>query len=161
MASLAFGLAASGGTAATAGLFGSAGAFALAPTLMTLGTGITALSSIQTGKQSNLAYKMQADAEDQALKDRELQRLQKLRKAQSSQRAYWAGRGVSGTEGSAAVISQQSRLGYQLEEGADLSSTGRSTQRLSSAGSAASSAGYWGAASSLMTGYSKSKSTKW
>ena len=122
---------------------------------------IGAAASAQAGKQQKLSYKMQADAQDQALKDRELQRLQKLRKAQSSQRAYWAGRGVSGTEGSAAVISQQSRLGYQLEAGADLSSTGREIQRLSSAGSAAERAGYMKAGSSLLSSGSTYSQTDW
>ena len=122
---------------------------------------IGAAAAAQAGKQQKLAYKMQADAQDQALKDRELQRLQKLRKAQSSQRAYWAGRGISGLEGSAAVIAQQSRLGYQLEAGADLSSTGREIQRLSSAGSAAEKAGYWKAGSSLLSAASTNEQTDW
>jgi hypothetical protein len=120
--------------------------------LMAASTGISALSAIQSGKQQELAYKMQADAQDQALKDRELIRLQNLRRAQSSQRAYWASRGISGFEGSAAVIAQQSRLGYQLDAGADLSSTGREIQSLASKGSAARSSSYWKAGSSLLSG---------
>ena len=40
---------------------------------------IGAAASAQAGKQQKLSYKMQADAQDQALKDRELQRLHKLR----------------------------------------------------------------------------------
>jgi hypothetical protein len=122
---------------------------------------IGAAASAQAGKQQKLAYKMQADSEDQALKDRELIRLQNLRKAQSSQRAYWAGRGISGFEGSAAVIAQQSRLGYNLESGADASSTSRSIQSLQSKGSAAERAGYWKAGSSLMSAASTNSQTDW
>ncbi len=122
---------------------------------------IGAAASVQAGKQQQLAYKLQADAQDQALKDRELQRLQKLRRTQSGQRAYWAARGISGTEGSPAVIAQQSRLGYQLESGADTASTGREIQRLSSAGRAGSKAGYWKAGGSLLSAGSTYSQMDW
>jgi hypothetical protein len=113
-----------------------------------ISAGVGALGAIQSGNAQKSAYEQQARATEQASKDRELQRLQNLRRAQSSQRAYWAGSGISAGSGSPATIAQQSRLGYQLERGADISSTGREIQRLQTAGSAAQSAGWFKAAGS-------------
>ena len=113
-----------------------------------ISAGVGALGAIQSGQAQKSAYEQQARATEQAAKDRELQRLQNLRRAQAGQRAYWASRGVAGGEGSPATIAQQSRLGYELERGADISSTGREIQRLQSAGSAAQTAGWFKAAGS-------------
>ena len=107
-----------------------------------ISAGVGALGAIQSGQAQKSAFEQQARATEQAAKDRELTRLQNLRRAQASQRSYWAGSGISAGSGSPATIAQQSRLGYELERGADISSTGREIQKLQSAGSAAQTAGW-------------------
>jgi len=62
LAPLAFGTAATaGGAAATAGLFGTAGSFALAPTLMTVGTGLGVLGAVRSGQAASMAGRYNAE----------------------------------------------------------------------------------------------------
>lgn len=136
-------------TTATAGLFGAGGKFALAQAIPTLFQGVSAMSSIQSGYAQEAAYQRQAERSEMAAKERELQRLRALRSAQASQRAYWTGRGVSGFTGSPETISRESTKAYQLERGADLSSTRYELNKLNAAGSQAVTAGWVKAGSTI------------
>jgi len=111
-------------------------------TLSTFGTLLGAFSSFQSGRAESKAYKLQAQNEADAEKDRELQRLRKLRMAQSSQRAYFGSRGVDPYVGSASTIAQESRVSYKRESEADRISTGREIQSLGTRASSAKTKGY-------------------
>jgi len=111
-------------------------------TMSTFGTLLGAFSSIQSGRAQSKAYKLQAQNEAEAEKDREIQRLRKLRMAQSSQRAYFGSRGVDPYAGSAETIASESRFSYKRESEADRISTGREIQSLGTRASSANTAGF-------------------
>lgn len=140
--SLALGTAATGTAAATTGLFGVGGQFALGQTLLTGIKGISAISSIKSGYAQQAATQRQAEAEELAYKERELNRLKTLREIQAAQRATWAGRGISPYSGSPATIAKESVRAYELERGADLASKSRELDKLRVAGDSAVTSGW-------------------
>lgn len=134
-------------------LSGLAPAIAGGSMLGTISTFMGAMGAIKAGSSAKKAYRLQAEQQEAAEKDREIQRLRSLRMAQSSQRAYWGSRGVSAYTGSAATIAQQSRVSYTRESEADAYSTGREIQRLGVQGKAAQTSGYFKAATGIMDYY--------
>ena len=85
--------------------------------------GQAAIAHKQSGEDEARAYKEQAESAESAAKDRELIRLQDLRRVRASQRAYWAAAGIDPTTGSPSVIASRSYDIFQLDQGADLINT--------------------------------------
>jgi len=136
MATLALTGLAAGGTAAVA---------TTATTLQAVQIGLgfaSAAGAIQAGYAQQQALQRQADAEEFAAKERELQRLKNLRKVQASQRAIFAGRGIDYVTGSPQAIRRDSINEYFLERGSDLASTSRTINSLNAAGNQAVTNGW-------------------
>ena len=155
MATLALTGLAAGGTAALA---------TTATTLQAVQIGLgvaSAAGAIQAGYAQQQAYERQADAEDFAAKERELQRLKNIRKVQAAQRAIFAGRGVDPYTGTPRAIQRESVNAYMLERGSDMARTSRQIASLNVAGSQAVTNGWVKAGGILGSGDYEDIEWKW
>ena len=82
-----------------------------------------AIAHKQSGEDEARAYREQAESAENAAQDREIIRLQKIRKTISTQRAYWAAAGIDSATGSPTTISDRSYETFELDQGADLINT--------------------------------------
>jgi hypothetical protein len=82
-----------------------------------------AIAHKQSGEDEARAYREQAESAENAAQDREIIRLQKIRKTISTQRAYWAAAGIDPSTGSPTTISDRSYETFELDQGADLINT--------------------------------------
>ena len=95
---------------------------------------IGAMAQIAASQQAAKAHRASGQAEAQALRDkaesaenaaqdREIIRLQKIRKTISTQRAYWAAAGIDPSTGSPDTIASRSYETFELDQGAALVNT--------------------------------------
>ena len=95
---------------------------------------IGAMAQIAASQQAAKAHRASGQAEAQALRDkaesaenaaqdREIIRLQKIRKTISTQRAYWAAAGIDPSTGSPDTIASRSYETFELDQGAALINT--------------------------------------
>jgi hypothetical protein len=106
----------------------------------------------QAGQDQARAYKEQAAQAESAAKDRELQRLVKLRKIKASQRAHWAAAGIDSATGSPTTIANRSYQMFELDQGADLINTRSQIRTLNNSADAAIRMGRIKATGSLLSG---------
>ena len=154
MAPLALGTAGVGGAAATTGLFGTAGSFALAPTLMTLGTGMGVMGAMQAGRagQQAAAFNMESARMEGAAKEA-AQRRESSRQLGSIR----AGISKSGArmEGTPLMVLAESAANAEIDALTTRFSTGRQMELERMRGTQARRAAYWSAGTSLLTGASR------
>jgi hypothetical protein len=106
----------------------------------------------QSGQDQARAYKEQAEQAESAAKDRELERLVKLRKVMSAQRAYWSGAGIDSATGSPTTVANRSYEMFELDQGADLINTRQQIRSFNNSADAAIRMGRIKARGSLMSG---------
>ena len=105
----------------------------------------------QAGEDQARAYKEQAAQAESAAKDRELERLVKIRKIKASQRAHWAAAGIDSATGSPTTIASRSYQMFELDQGADLINTRSQIRSLNNSADAAIRMGRIKARHSLLT----------
>jgi len=106
----------------------------------------------QAGEDQARAYKEQAAQAESAAKDRELERLVKIRKIKASQRAHWAAAGIDSATGSPTTIANRSYQMFELDQGADLINTRSQIRTLNNSADAAIRMGRIKATGSLLSG---------
>lgn len=165
MEALLFGSAATAAAPATMGLLGAGGSFAWLPTVMTAGTAMSAIGSMQQGQAAKAAagynaamMEQNATVERQQAGAREDAQRRQARQVLGAQRAAFAQSG-GGMGGSAADVMGQSAMNAELDaltlryEG-DLRARGMESQAASErySGRSSAMAGYMGAAGSILSG---------
>ena len=106
----------------------------------------------QAGQDRARAYKEQAEQAESAAKDRELERLVKIRRTLSSQRAYWAGAGIDASMGSPTTVAARSYETFELDQGADLINTRQQIRSFNNSADAAVRMGKIKARGSILGG---------
>ena len=106
----------------------------------------------QAGQDRARAYREQAEQAESAAKDRELERLVKIRRTLSSQRAYWAGAGIDASMGSPTTVAARSYETFELDQGADLINTRQQIRSFNNSADAAVRMGKIKAKGSILGG---------
>jgi len=106
----------------------------------------------QSGQDQARAYKEQAEQAESSAKDRELERLVKLRKVMAAQRAYWSGSGIDSATGSPTTLANRSYEMFELDQGADLINTRQQIRSFNNSADAAIRMGNIKARGSLLSG---------
>jgi len=106
----------------------------------------------QAGQDRARAYREQAEQAESAAKDRELERLVKLRTTLAAQRAYWAGAGIDSTSGSPTTVAARSYETFELDQGADLINTRQQIRSFNNSADAAIRMGKIKARGSILGG---------
>lgn len=107
----------------------------------------------QAGQDQAAALRAKAESAESAAKDRELERLVKLRKVMAAQRAYWSTSGVQGGVGSPTTVASRSYEMFELDQGADLINTRHQIRTLNNSADAAIRMGRMKGRASLMSGF--------
>lgn len=154
LAPLAFGTAATTTAAATAGLFGTAGAFALAPTLATIGTGLSIVGAIKAGQASNQAATYNADTARAEAQVEENRRRAEASRQMGTLRASIAKSGAT-SEGTPLLAITESAANAEIDALNAQWSGGRQAQAMLMRGKAAQTESYFRAGTSLMSGLSR------
>ena len=124
---------------------------------------IGAMAQIAASQQAAKAHRASGQAEAQALRDkaesaenaaqdREILRLQKIRKTISSQRAYWAASGIDAATGSPTTIASRSYETFELDQGADLINTRQQIRSYNNSANSAIKIGNIKARGSILSG---------
>jgi|TARA_R110002012_G_scaffold108534_1_gene251232 hypothetical protein len=106
----------------------------------------------QAGQDRARAYREQAEQAESAAKDRELERLVRLRTTLASQRAYWSGAGIDATSGSPTTVASRSYETFELDQGADLINTRQQIRSFNNSADAAVRMGNIKARGSILGG---------
>ena len=106
----------------------------------------------QAGQDRARAYREQAEQAESAAKDRELERLVKIRTTLAAQRAYWAGAGIDSTSGSPTTVAARSYETFELDQGADLINTRQQIRSFNNSADAAIRMGKIKAQGSILGG---------
>lgn len=106
----------------------------------------------QAGVDKARAYKEQAAQAESAAKDKELERLVKLRRVLAAQRAAWSVSGIDAGTGSPITVAQRSYQMFELDQGADLINTRALIRSYNNSADAAIRMGRIKARGSLMSG---------
>ena len=129
-----------------------------------MGAMLGAIAQIAASQQAAKAHRASGQAEAQALRDkaesaenaaqdREILRLQNIRRTISSQRAYWAAAGIDSATGSPNTISDRSYETFELDQGADLINTRQQIRSYNNSANAAIKIGRIRARGSLIGGF--------
>ena len=124
---------------------------------------IGAMAQIAASQQAAKAHRASGQAEAQALRDkaesaenaaqdREILRLQKIRKTISSQRAYWAASGIDAATGSPTTIASRSYETFELDQGSDLINTRQQIRSYNNSANSAIKIGNIKARGSILSG---------
>ena len=113
----------------------------------------------QSGQDQARAYREQAEQAESAAKDRELNRLVKLRQVQAAQRAYWSGAGIDSATGTPTTIASRSYETFELDQGAALINTRQQVRSLNNSADAAIRSGQIKARGSLLSGVASAANT--
>lgn len=105
-----------------------------------------------SGEAQAQSYRDQAKQAESKAKDEELQRLQKLRLALSSQRAHWAAAGIDSSTGTPTTLADTSNENFQLDQGAALINTRQQVRSLNNSADASIKIGKIKARGSLLSG---------
>ena len=105
-----------------------------------------------SGQAEAVALRDKAESAENAAQDREIIRLQKIRKTISTQRAYWAAAGIDSATGSPTTISDRSYETFELDQGADLINTRQQIRSYNNSANAAIKIGNIKARGSLISG---------
>lgn len=154
LAPLAFGTAATATTAATAGLFGTAGSFALGTTLATVGTGLAIGGALKSGQSESQAAEYNAQT---AVAEAQIEENRRRTEASRAMGALRAGISKSGVtmEGTPLMVLAESAANAEIDA-LNAQWTGqRQAQSQLMRGSAAQTASYYRAGTSLMSGLAK------
>ena len=106
-----------------------------------------------SGQAEAVALRDKAESAENAAQDREIIRLQKIRKTISTQRAYWAAAGIDSATGSPTTISDRSYETFELDQGADLINTRQQIRSYNNSANAAIKIGNIKARGSLIGGF--------
>ena len=106
-----------------------------------------------SGQAEAVALRDKAESAENAAQDREIIRLQKIRKTISTQRAYWAAAGIDSATGSPTTISDRSYETFELDQGADLINTRQQIRSYNNSANAAIRIGNIKARGSLIGGF--------
>jgi len=128
-----------------------------------MGAMLGAIAQIAASQQAAKAHRASGQAEAQALRDkaesaenaaqdREILRLQNIRRTISSQRAYWAAAGIDPATGSPNTISDRSYETFELDQGADLINTRQQIRTYNNSADAAIRISRIKARGSILTG---------
>ena len=115
-----------------------------------LSTAGSMLSGIASGNQQAAAYKMQAQQEEFAAKDREVSRRQRLVANLASQNAYRGASGVRAFEGSPAAMMKSDWQSFDYDQSMGAANLAMSTSSLLESGKYAQQSGYMSAGTSLL-----------
>ena len=106
-----------------------------------------------SGQAEAVALRDKAESAENAAQDREIIRLQKIRKTISTQRAYWAAAGLDSATGSPDTIASRSYETFELDQGADLINTRQQIRSYNNSANAAIRIGNIKARGSLIGGF--------
>lgn len=131
---------------------------------------IGAMAQLAAANQASKAHRASGEAEAQALedkrdsaesaaKDRELNRLQELRRVRAFQRAYWSAAGIDSTTGSPTSVADRSYEMFSLDQGADLINTRQQVRTYNNSAASARKIGKIKARGSLLSGVMGAAST--
>lgn len=160
LAPLAFGTAATAATATTAaaaattGLFGAGGAFALAPTLMTVGTGLSAMGALKAGQATANAADYNAQTAMFEAQAEETRRRAQGRQQMGTLRANIAKSGAT-FEGTPVLAITESAANAEIDALNAQWSGSRQAQGMIMQGKSAKTESYFRAGTSLMAGLSR------
>ena len=133
------------GLAASTGFLGlSSGAW------QGIGTVGSMISDVSAGNAEAAVYKQQAQQEEFAAKDREIQRRRRLISSLASQNAYRGATGVRAYEGSPAAMMKSDREEFDYDQLMGDANLSMKTSSLLNSGKYAKQAGYASAGSSLL-----------
>jgi len=134
------------GTAASAGSFLGMSA----ATWSTLATAGSIFSTLRAGQQQKSAYRLQAEREEFAARDREIQRRKRLVASLASQNAHWGASGVRAFEGSPANLRDSDLEEFEYDQDMAAANLSMSQQSLLMSGSYAQQSSLYSAGTSLL-----------
>lgn len=105
-----------------------------------------------SGQAEAQALKDKAASAESAAKDRELERLVKLRQVRAAQAAYWSASGIDSATGSPTIVANRSYEMFSLDQGADLINTRQQIRTFNNSADAAIRIGNLKAKASRRTG---------
>lgn len=115
-----------------------------------LGAMVSAAASARAGRAKEAAYKRDAEREEFAAKDREIQRKQRLLAAMATQNAVRGAQGIRAFEGSSKHMMEQDVETFEYDQSMGAANLAMKKQSLLESGKAARQYGYASAASTLL-----------
>tara|TARA_R110000751_G_scaffold253915_1_gene353420 strand:+ start:74 stop:490 length:417 start_codon:yes stop_codon:yes gene_type:complete len=130
------------------------------PALLQVAAAGQAASAHQaSGEAEAQALRDKADSAESAAKDRELERLVKLRQVRSAQRAYWSAAGIDSATGSPMTVASRSYEMFELDQGADLINTRQQIRSYNNSADSAIRIGRIKARGSMLSGITGAANT--
>jgi len=120
-----------------------------------LGAMVSAAASARAGRAKEQAYKRDAEREEFAAKDREIQRKQRLLAAMATQNAVRGAQGIRAFEGSSKSMMEQDIETFEYDQSMGAANLAMKKQSLLESGKAARSYGYASAASTLLQSWDR------
>jgi len=120
-----------------------------------MGAFISAIASIRAGQAKQQAYKRDAEREEFAAKDREIQRKQRILAALATQNAVRGAQGVRAFEGSSANMMAQDVEKFEYDQSMGAANLAMKKQSLLESGKAARKYGYASASATMLEGLSR------
>jgi len=121
--------------------------------------GSAAAAHEASGEAEAKSKEDQAEQAESAAKDRELTRLQDLRRVRAAQRAYWSAAGIDPATGSPAVVADRSYQMFTLDQGADLINTRQQIRTFNNEAASARKIGKIKARGSILSGMASAANT--
>jgi hypothetical protein len=123
-----------------------------------MGAFISAIASIRAGQAKQQAYKRDAEREEFAAKDREIQRKTRILAALATQNAVRGAQGVRAFEGSSANMMAQDVEKFEYDQSMGAANLAMKKQSLLESGKAARKYGYASASATMLEGLSRTVS---
>jgi len=123
-----------------------------------MGAFISAIASIRAGQAKQQAYKRDAEREEFAAKDREIQRKTRILAALATQNAVRGAQGVRAFEGSSANMMAQDVEKFEYDQSMGAANLAMTKQSLLESGKSAREYGYASAAATLFESGQRKKS---
>ncbi|SVA40493.1 uncharacterized protein METZ01_LOCUS93347 [marine metagenome] len=120
-----------------------------------LGAMVSAAASARAGRAKEAAYKRDAEREEFAAKDREIQRKQRLLAAMATQNAVRGAQGIRAFEGSSKHMMEQDVETFEYDQSMGAANLAMKKQSLLESGKAARQYGYASAASTLLQSWDR------
>ena len=120
-----------------------------------MGAFISAIASIRAGQAKQQAYKRDAEREEFAAKDREIQRKTRILAALATQNAVRGAQGVRAFEGSSANMMAQDVEKFEYDQSMGAANLAMKKQSLLESGKAARKYGYASASATMLEGLSR------
>jgi len=112
-----------------------------------------------SGEAAAQSKEAQAEQAESAAKDRELERLVKIRRVLASNRAYWGSSGIDASSGSPVTVAARSYETFELDQGADLINTRQQIRTFNNEAASARKIGKIKARGSILQGFAGAANT--